>query len=183
MDNLTFIRDTMERATAFTAVSGWGGVGMGCTAVVAGLVAGAQSTPDRWLAVWLLEAALAFAIGWVAIMRKAKRSNTNVWSHSGRRFVRSFLPPMVVGAVLTPVLYGAGQVALLPGVWLLLYGAAVMTAGAFSVPAIPLMGLCFMVLGTAALAGPPSWGTPAMIAGFGGLEIGFGLVIARRFGG
>ena len=183
MDNLSFIRQTMERATAFTAVPGWGGVGMGALALVAAAVARTRLTPGEWLATWLVTAVAALTLGGWAMAVKARRADTPVFSYSGRRFVLSYLPPVAVGALLTLVLVRVGLYDALPGTWLLLYGTGVVTGGAFSVRVVPLMGLCFMSLGTLALFGPASWGNPLMAAGFGGLHIVFGLIIARRYGG
>jgi len=183
IDNLSFIRSTMERATAFTAVPGWGGVAMGVTAVLATVLAHHTATESQWLAVWLSASALALAIGGWAMALKARRAGTSVFSYSGRRFVLSYVPPLVVGALLTVVLVRAGLHAALPGTWLLLYGTGVVTGGAFSVRVVPIMGLCFMALGAIALLAPPNWGDWLMAAGFGGLHLIFGLIIARRYGG
>jgi hypothetical protein len=183
MDNLSFIRSTMERATAFTAVPGWGGVAMGITALGATLVASRSAGVSEWLAVWLAASALALGIGGWAMALKARRAGTTVFSYSGRRFVLSYVPPLAVGALLTLVLVRAGLYSALPGTWLLLYGTGVVTGGAFSVRVVPIMGLCFMALGTVALLGPQAWGEWLLAAGFGGLHILFGLIIARRYGG
>lgn len=183
IENLRFIRDTMERAGHFTGVPGWGGVGMGLTAIAAAWIASRQPNADRWLLVWLAEGWLAFAIGVIGMVRKARAGETPLTSRPGRRFVLAYTPPILAGAVITVALYQAGLFALLPGVWLLLYGAAVMTGGAMSIPLVPVMGLCFLPLGVAALFGPPSWGNLLLAMGFGGLHIGFGLHIARRHGG
>ena len=182
MDNLSFIRDTMERATAFTAVPGWGGAAMGVTALAAAAIAAGRSAPQEWLGVWVAEAALAALIGSAALVRKARSSRTPILSQPGRRFLLSFLPPIVVGALLTAVLYRGGLWRALPGTWLLLYGTGVVTGGAFSVHIVPLMGLCFMATGAVALA-LPAWGTASMAFGFGLLHVVFGVVIARRHGG
>jgi hypothetical protein len=182
MDNLSFIRETMERATAFTAVPGWGGVTMGAVALAAAALAHGRTGED-WLAIWIGAAVAALGIGGWAMVRKARRAGTTVFSYSGRRFVLSYVPPILVGALLTVVLVRAGLYSALPGTWLLLYGTGVVTGGAFSVRVVPLMGICFMSLGTAALLGPGSWGNALMAAGFGGLHIVFGLIIARRYGG
>jgi hypothetical protein len=183
-DNLRYIRDAMERASAFTAVPGWGGVFMGLTAAGAAWVAG-QRRPDggAWLRVWLAEAVIGLLIGLVATIRKAKRSGVPLVSGSGRRFVLSFAPPLLVGGLLTIALVRSGNLDLLPATWLLTYGAAVVTGGAFSVPAVPMMGLCFLCVGGLAVVAPSSWGDVLMGLGYGGLEIGFGVWIARRHGG
>ena len=183
MDNLSFIRSTMERATAFTAVPGWGGVAMGVTALIATAVAYESPSPREWLTVWLSASVLALSIGGWTMALKARRAGTSVFSYSGRRFVLSYVPPLAVGVLLTLVLVRAGLYSALPGTWLLLYGTGVVTGGAFSVRIVPLMGLCFMALGAIALLSPPGWGEWLMAAGFGGLHIIFGLIIARRFGG
>lgn len=182
-DHLRYIRETMERAAEFTAVPGWGGVAMGITALAASFVAARQSSPRAWLAVWLVEAFVAVAIAAPAAATKARRANSTLLSGPGRKFLLSFAPPIIVGGLLTFALYAAGAAGVLPGVWLLLYGTAIVTGGAFSVRIVPVMGFCLMILGTAALIAPAAWGDAFMAAGFGVLQIGFGIWIARHYGG
>jgi hypothetical protein len=183
IDNLRYIRETMERAGAFTAVPGWGGFVMGLTAALAAVVASRQRTQEAWLAVWLAEGAFALAIGVLAMHRKAKAANLSLWSTPARKFLFSFVPATVAGAVLTFGLYRAGMTGAIPGVWLLLYGTGVVTGGTFSVPAVPVMGVCFMLEGALAVFAPVKWGDALLGLGFGGLHMVFGVVIARRYGG
>lgn len=182
-ENLRFIRETMESAASFTAVPGWGGVVMGVTALGAAIVAAQQASPSGWLTTWIVEAVLAFAVAACAVAWKARAAGIPLLTGPGRKFALSFAPPILVGALLTVVLYQAGLAGAIPGMWLLLYGTAVVTGGAFSIRVVPLMGLCFMVLGAVALFTPNSWNNWLMGAGFGGLHVLFGLVIARRYGG
>lgn len=182
-DHLRYIRETMERAAEFTAVPGWGGVTMGMTALAAAVLAARQSSPRAWTAVWLAEAFVAVAIAGPAAATKARRVNSSLFSGPGRKFVLSFAPPIVVGGLLTLALFQYGAVGALPGVWLLLYGTAIVTGGAFSVRVVPVMGLCLMALGAGALFAPASWGNWFMAAGFGVVQIAFGFWIALRYGG
>jgi hypothetical protein len=182
-DNLRFIRETMERASSFTAVSGWGGVAMGITALGAAAVAARQPSSLSWLITWLAEAVIGLSIALFTTSTKARRANLSMLSGPGRKFVLSLAPPLAVGALLTLILFRAELLWAIPGVWLLLYGTGVVTGGAFSVRIVPLMGLCFMVLGTVALFSPINWGNIFLAAGFGGLHIIFGTVIARNYGG
>jgi hypothetical protein len=182
-DNLRFIRSAMERASSFTAVPGLGGVAMGVTALVAAAVSLRARTPDVWLGVWLAEACVAVSIGVWAMARKARRTGSELFSGPARRFLLTLTPPLGAGAVLTLVLTREGLVTLLPGVWLLLYGTAVVTGGAMSVRTVLVMGALLMLLGCAALSSPAAFGTAYLAAGFGVVHIVFGLAIARRHGG
>jgi hypothetical protein len=164
-------------------VPGWGGVAMGLTALAASALASRQSTPKAWLAVWLAEVFVALAIAAPAAATKARRANSSLFSGPGRKFAFSFAPPIIVGGLLTFALYQMGAISTLPAVWLLLYGTAIVTGGAFSVRAVPIMGLCLMALGTGALFSPLQWGNIFMAAGFGVVQMGFGLWIAFRYGG
>ena len=183
LDNLTYIRRTMERAGSFTAVPGVGGVFMGATAITAAWIAASQPGTARWFAVWLGEAVLALLVGMVAAARKSAQFRVPLFSAPGRKFVAAFVPSMSAGALLTAALFQAGMIRILPGVWLLLYGAGVVAAGAASVRIVPLMGACFMATGAAALFAPAAWGNGLLAAGFGGLHVLFGVIISVKYGG
>lgn len=183
LEHLEVIRHTMERSTAFTAVSGWGYVGMGATALVAWYIALRQPTTEAWMAVWLAEALAAVTIGLVAMHWKATRLGTPMLSIPGRRLFVGLLPALFAGGVMTVALVRSGDVRQIPGVWLLLYGVAVMQAGAFSVRAIPVMGAVFVLTGAIALPLPWFWANVMLAVGFGVEHLLFGIYIARRFGG
>lgn len=181
MENLRFIRATMERAGSFTAVPGYGGVLMGGTALIAAVLAARQPTDTRWLMVWMGCAVIAVAIGSAAMVLKA-RNTSDLLAAPGRRFALSFVPPMLAGLVLTVALFERGAFDLMPGVWLLHYGLAVAAGGMLSVRAVPIMGFCFLFLGAIALLG----GIPrdvVLAIGFGLFQVGFGAWIARYHGG
>jgi hypothetical protein len=183
IENLRFIRETMERSGSFTAVPGWGGVAMGITALAAAVLADRARTSAGWLAIWSGAAVLAVAVGIYAIRRKVRAAQTPLLAAPAQKFATSLAPPILAGAMLTVVLFRAGFPSVLPGLWLMLYGAGVITGGAFSVRIVPVMGICLMACGAVALLAPAAWGDVFMALGFGGLQIAFGIVIARRYGG
>lgn len=183
MDNLRFIRSAMESAGSFTAVPGVGGMVMGATALFAAFAAHLSRGPKAWLGIWGLEAALALVIGLSFSYRKAMSEGSPLLSRPFRRFALAMVPSIFVGAVLTVAFYRAGNAGMMPATWLLLYGAGVSSGGAFSVRVVPLMGICFLMIGALAVLAPAFWGDYLMAVGFGGLHIIFGFIIARKFGG
>ncbi len=182
-EDLRWIRSTIERAGAFTSLSGWGEVAVGVTALAAAAIAPRDCTQDRWVAIWLGEALVAAAITvWSAVL-KSQRLGVPLFGAPAQRFTLAFATPAAAGAVLTAALVREHAYPLLPGTWLLLYGAAVAGGGAFSVRIVPAMGACFMVLGAAAALTPAAWANAWLALGFGLVHVVFGLWIARRHGG
>jgi hypothetical protein len=182
-EDLRFIRSAMERGSTFTAVPGAGGVSMGAVGVVAAVVASRQTSSEQWLATWLTAAAVAFTIGLLAIRRKAGRAGLPLNGKAGRRFALSLTAPLVAGAALTVALAQSGNWPLLPPMWLLLYGAGIVTGGVVSIPVVLALGLSLMATGLLALVTPPSWGDVWLGAGFGVLQMVFGAYIWSRHGG
>lgn len=183
MDNLRYIRETMELATAFTGISGWGEIAIGVTALAASAIAALQTTFNAWLAVWIAEGLISLLIAGWSMDRKTRSIKMPLGSGPGRKAVFSLTPPMLAGGLLTIVLVQAGLTNAIPGVWLLLYGTGVITGGMYSVKVVPIMGICLMALGALAVFSPPAFGNLFMAVGFGGLHMVFGAIIVRKYGG
>jgi hypothetical protein len=182
-ESIEFIRETMVRSASFTAVPGQGGVAMGAIGVVAAVMASRATTPEAWLATWLIAATVATPIGLAAIWMKARRNHVALWSASGRRFMQGFLPAIVAGAALTLALLRAGRIELLAPTWLLLYGAGILAGATASIAVLTWVGALFMALGVGAVATAGQWADVWLGAGFGGLQIVFGIIITRKHGG
>ena len=183
MDNLRYIRETMELATAFTGISGWGEIAIGVTALIASVIAAQQATFNSWLAVWIAEGLISLLIAGWSMDRKSRAIEMPLGSGPGRKAVFSLTPPLIAGGLLTIMLVKAGETSAIPGVWLLLYGTGVITGGMYSVKVVPIMGICLMALGALALFSPPAFANWFMAAGFGGLHLVFGAIIVRKYGG
>ncbi len=174
---------------------------MGITAIIAAFVAHQQPTVVGWMSVWAAEALIGFAIGAGATSFKARKHGVPLLSGQGRKFLLGLLPAVLAGVALTIAIFGydagptgeyfVGQdvldskasMRLLPGLWLMIYGAGVIAAGMFSIRLIPQMGSLFMLVGALALIGPAVWGNLFMGIGFGGLHIAFGAYIVQKYGG
>jgi len=182
LNNIRYIREAMERASAFTSIPGWGGVAIGISAVITAIIAHSRPASE-WLLIWLCDAVLAAIIGGATMAWKASRAGVTFRSKAARRFFASYFAPIFTAAVLTLVLWRTGAIAALPPVWLMLYGTSFISSGAFSIRVVPVMGLCFVILGLAASLVPFSAANILLGIGFGGLHILFGYIIARSYGG
>jgi hypothetical protein len=185
VNNLRYIREAMERATAFSSIPGWGGVAVGAIALIAAGIAEpfASVQPRFWLLTWLICAVAASAVGWIAMVVKGKRAGVSLTTGVARRFFIAYFAPLIAGAVLTLALWRASAFQPMPSVWLLLYGAAFVSSGAFSLRLVPVMGSCFMTFGLAAAFLPLPVTNVILGAAFGGLHLIFGAMIARNYGG
>lgn len=182
LGTLNYIRASIEAASAI-AVPGTAGIAMG---VVGALAAGLATIPalaPYWIAIWLLAAAVAAALGGVLIARHPLTGGLTLYRGPARRFGLSLCPALLAGAILTGVLWEAGESRLLPGSWLLLYGCAVLSAAMMTSAAIirliGALGGLFVVLGVVAFALPPGWHNIVLGVGFGALHLIFGALIRR----
>ena len=195
LQDLSFIRKTMEGAASFTDVPGWGLAIIGVTALGAAALAAQQTSAGAWIGVWMAEAVLAALVGGAMMWRKMRRrvpaGGGPLLTIPARKFLFGFWPAIIAGAVLTFALTDLSTLLdpaspiprILPGLWLLLYGVGVLTAGAFSVRPVPLMGAGFMALGALALLLRDLPGDLFLALGFGLLQLICGIIIARRHGG
>ena len=183
MDNLRFIRSAMESSASFTSVPGLGGVAVGLTGVLAGVLAGLPALAGHWMTIWVVAAIVALVQGGLFMARKARGQGVRLSRGVARRFFFSVTPPLVAASVLTVILNDTAVEWVIPGLWLFLYGSGVISGGTYSVRPIPVMGVCFMALGFVALSAPDSWANLLLTLGFGGLHIVFGIIIVRRYSG
>ena len=182
--DLAFVRAAVERSSQFTAVPGVGGVLMGVSALIAAVIAHQQPTHERWLLVWILDAAAAAIIGGTALVRKARRRQVPLAVGPARRFALGLAPAMIAGAALSVAALDVQAWAMLPAIWMLCYGVAVLGAGAASAaPIVPIVGSVFVFAGVVSIATPASLADYWMAATFGVAHIVAGAIVARRHGG
>ncbi|HKO04542.1 MAG TPA: hypothetical protein VJW51_07320 [Candidatus Acidoferrales bacterium] len=179
-ENLRVIRETLERSAAFSTIPGWGGAAMGLSGAAAAVCASRAASPARWLEVWLAAALVACVIGITAMVRGARRAQVPLLAGPGRRFALVFSSAVLSGAVLTVGLCRAGQFTLLPALWLMLYGTALVGGGTISVTLVRSMGYGFLLLGAGAVFAPFAVGNWLLGAGFGVFQIIGGIILARR---
>lgn len=173
----------MERASSFTAVPGKGLIANGTIGLAGAFFAQRATSDSDWFRIWIACAVVGLIVGVVSMTAKARRAGISLLSGPGRRFLVALLPPFAAAGVLTYALLRAGDYDLMPGCWILLYGVGVLTGGAFAIRPVVFMGGCFFALGVATIALPASFGDGCMAVGFGVLQVAFGALIARRYGG
>jgi hypothetical protein len=190
-NNLRYIRSAMQKAEQISTVSGLGGMLMGAVALGGAVTASLGDDLRDQLMAWTLTALPAFAVGAGLSVTKALHYERDLLNDPARRFLWCLTPNLAIGALLTTILWNTEHIELLPGIWLLLYGAGVLAAGTYAVRPVRNMGACFVVLGTftallpgwSAEALPGQWANACLAAGFGGLHITFGWQVYKHHGG
>ena len=183
VENLRYIRSTIEAAHTFTTVPGKGCIAMGVTALVA---VGIESLPqlgEFWLTIWVAAAAVACGSALWFMEQKARAQGLSLRRAVAKRFFMTLAPSFIAGAILTAALSSRVDRELITGMWLLLYGTGLATCGLFSIPAVCTAGLAFMALGTATLWLPPGSAHIVLALGFGGIHLALGTTIVRHHGG
>ena len=177
---LSVIRTLMERGTRYTNVSGNAGVAAGLLTLFGCALRVWAHTPfmNTWMGV--LIAAGGATVYFTADMARA--NGEPLWTRQAKTVVLALMPAFVSALVLTVVLDRVGQQALLPGVWMLLWGVGSLSMGFFTPRIMWILGLTFMGVGTATLLLPPVADAWSMGLTFGAIHLIYGsaLTLLRR---
>ncbi|MCC2670432.1 MAG: hypothetical protein K0Q72_2903 [Armatimonadetes bacterium] len=172
---LEVIRTLMERGTRYTNLSGHAGIAAGICALAGCALREWAHTPflPTWMGV-LLAACTACAF---FTARMAASNGEPLWTRQARTAVAALLPSLVAALVLTAVLASNGQEAILPGVWMLLWGVGALAISFFTPRVMSALGLTFMGAGTVALLTPPARDVITMGVTFGVLHLIYGIAL------
>ncbi|MBV9695804.1 MAG: hypothetical protein JO005_02640 [Gammaproteobacteria bacterium] len=176
---LRYIRASME-AAATLAVPGSAGIVMGTIGLAAAVATQTPALAPHWLAIWVLGALIAAAAGGYLLLRQSARQGFTLWGAPVRKLLLCLVPGIAAGALLTAALARAGTTALLPALWLLLYGSALISVSATTRQLIGVMGALFVLLAVPAYLLPAPAPALALAAGFGGLHLAFGVILRKR---
>jgi hypothetical protein len=182
LGTLDYIRASIESSSSMD-VPGMAGIVMGMIGGAAAIVVSLPWCAPHWLAIWLFAAVAALLLGGALVVRQIGRRGQTRYLGPARKFLLCLCPALLGGAVLTLALWTAGAASVIPGMWLLLYGCAVLSASTVTIAGITrlvcIMGALFVALGAIAFALPAGAQTAMLGLGFGGLHIVFGILIGR----
>jgi hypothetical protein len=182
LGTLAYIRASIDSSSSMD-VPGMAGIVMGVIGVLAAILVSVPRWSAQWLGIWLSAAALALLFGGALVVRQYVRRGHTRYFGPARKFLLCLCPALFAGAVLTVVSWTAGMTGIIPGMWLLLYGCAVLSAGTVTIAGISrligVMGALFAVLGVITFILPGAAHTIMLGLGFGVLHIVFGILIGR----
>src|ERR1700722_18546316 len=132
LGTLAYIRTSIESSSSMD-VPGMAGIVMGLIGVLATIVVSQPRFAPHWLAIWLIAAAAALLLGGALVARQIARRGHTRYLGPTRKFLLCLCPALLAGAVLTWVLWTVRMTSVIPGMWLLLYGCAVLSASTVTI--------------------------------------------------
>jgi hypothetical protein len=182
LGTLAYIRASIESSSSMH-VPGMAGIVMGVIGLLAAIVVSLPRWAAHWLGIWLAAAAVAFLLGGALVARQIVQRGHTRYLGPARKFLLCLCPALFAGAMLTLVFVSAGMTNVIPGMWLLLYGCAVLSASTVTIAGIAklicIMGALFVALGMITFALPTMAHTAMLGLGFGVLHVIFGFLIGR----
>ncbi len=180
LGTLAYIRASIESSGAIV-VPGMAAIVMGVIGLTAAGITARWGS--RWLETWILAGMAAFLLGGAIVARQATGRGAVRYLGPLKKFLLCLCPQLFAAAVLTFVLWRAGMARFLPGMWLLLYGCAVLSASTVMSARITrlagAMGSLFVAIGALTFALPQSLQAHMLGLGFGVLHLVYGLLIRR----
>lgn len=185
--NLESIRILMERTGRYSNFSAVSAATAGTLAIAAAAVCRWREisfdVPHPWwklIALWAAVFAVAFLQNLFWTWVHARRRGERVWTHLTRAMTMAVLPGFFTGGVLTGFAIVERRLDMLPGIWMLMYGTAVLGAALFAGRNLKIFGALFLLMGAFTIHWR-QYGVEMMAASFGLLHLGLGLLIAWKF--
>lgn len=201
LENLSEIRNLMERSSRFISLSGLSGVVAGVIALIGAGVAISQfgldlfSADDRFLSRikplnndrvlfllldGLIVLVLSIGFGIYFTTRKAKQQGLSVWDSSAQRLMINLFLPLAAGGIFCLILLHHGQLDLVAPATLLFYGLALINASKYTLNDIRYLGMIEIALGLIA-AIYAGYALLFWMIGFGVIHIVYGVVMYYKY--
>jgi hypothetical protein len=155
------------------------GIAVGTVGLAATVLTSVAAFRSLWLPIWLVAAVTGACLGALSLTGPSDSAIQSRHVIAVFRMYSRLLPSLFAGAVLTAVLWHTGLTRAVPGVWLLLYGCALIQASSVASGGMALLGSLFALLALVAFCAPQSGQLPILGIGFGELHILYGVVTLR----
>ncbi len=180
VDQLRVVNEIFVRSRLYRNLPGASGITAGLLALFGGTLFGwtygsAADFPLAFIATWTLVWVLALMSHLFFSIRNANRRMEPVLSEVALLLAQTILPALAVAAILAVAMVRLGQVELLAGLWILVYGMGVLSCRPYVDPWIGWFGWSFLIIGSIHLVWLPGHSNGFMTLSFGLLHLGYGL--------
>ncbi|MEZ4841756.1 MAG: hypothetical protein R2821_09695 [Flavobacteriaceae bacterium] len=168
LQDISEIKEIMNKSTRFMSLSGLSGVLAGTYALIGAYVANtllkeyvrgegklselsASNVEMLMIGLGLFIAFIAALTGYILTKRKAEKNNEKMWTPASKQMLMSFIVPMVTGGLFIMMLIQKGYYGLVAPSTLIFYGLALYNAGKYTLSQVRYLGLLEILLGLLAL--------------------------------
>jgi hypothetical protein len=189
LDDISQIKDLMNRSSRFISLSGLSGILAGLYAITGATVAYLFLLPQDdgyvvlhgWnfrliVAILITVAVLSFVTAYLLTTRKAKKNNEKIWDDTTKRLLINFFVPLVTGGIYILIKLNSQHYGLTASLMLIFYGLALVNASKYTIGTVQYLGYTQIVLGLICAA-LPGYGFWFWVIGFGILHIVYGSIM------
>ena len=198
LNDITEIKNLMNKSSRFISLSGLSGILAGTYALIGAWFAYKtiyfdNSTLGAYKNLVISEEAIikllviaglvliaSIATGIILSIKKAKKSNEHIWNAATRRLAINFMIPLATGGFFILFLIEKEMLGLVAPLTLIFYGLAVVNASKYTIGDVRYLGLTMIVLGLLS-----TWflgyGLLFWALGFGGCHILYGSLMYFKY--
>lgn len=195
LNDISEIKNLMNKSSRFISLSGLSGILAGVYALVGAWIAyktiyidynykldnyDTQEMINRLIFIASIVLILSIVTGIGLSIRKARKSNENVWNTASRRLVINFMIPLATGGFFIIFLIEKNMFGLIAPLTLIFYGLACVNASKYTIGDVRYLGITMIALGLLS-----TWflgyGLLFWAFGFGGCHILYGSLMYFKY--